>query len=370
MFRSASARQSDIAMHRLAAHRESWKRTAATWFDGTVASVDERLVKLDHILGFATDTAARLGSTEAGRLAVSSIPNLKQSRRELAAARDSLLNGFSDRQVDVDPAGRRTAKPGTAGPSGVQPDDPQPGEKGAPSFAEYKGKCTECGSDNVDHAYHPHSGEYDCSDCGATFHPKVRRLKSSRTAADTRPSGGHGAVPISPGIAQHVVPPGMDYPAGGTPGYTPGTAPVVGPDAPGVNPFPNGLGPENFPPGGPPPGLTEHGDDSGLKPLPGFEPPGPPPSKVASAPPSLVRAIVLGSRDFVADQNTDDREEILTRARRYAAEETSTLPVPMARRISAAFVGRVGELIANRPRIRQASRPITAYEDFDDSLMY
>ena len=85
---------------------------------------------------------------------------------------------------------------------------------------------------------------------------------------------------------------------------------------------------------------------------------------------SLQRAIVLGSRDFVADQNTDDRDELIYRATRYAADETSTLPTPVARQISAAFVGAVEELIAQRPRKRQASAPVTHYEDFDDQLMY
>lgn len=206
MFRSASARESALAMHRLDVRQEDWRRTAGSWFDGTPDSIDNRIAKCDGVLAFARDTAARLGSTEAGRHAVSSIPGLEQIRRELTAARDSLLNGFSDRQDASRPAGRRTA---------------------------------------------------------------------SRPAA------------------------------------------------------------------------------------------------AESLTPSLDRAIELGSRDFLAAQNTDDHDELLHRARRYAAEQTSTLSVPAARQIAAAFVGRVEELIARRPRKRTAqTQQVTAYEDFDDSLMY
>ena len=207
MFRSAKLRESDLAEHRFAAHMDHWKWTADKWFDGTVASVDERIAKMDNVIRFARDVTSRLGSTGAGFLCGNALPNLEQSRRELAAVRDSLLNGFSDRQVSV-PAGRRTAS--------------------------------------------------------------------------TQAEGGSL----------------WDMEGG------------------------------------------------------------------------LQRAIVLGSRDFVADQNTEDHDELILRAQRYAAEETSTLPIPMARQLAAAFVGAVEELIAKRPRKRQAARPITHYEDFSDSLLY
>jgi hypothetical protein len=205
MFRSASARQSDLAAHRLDAQMNYWTRTASTWFDGTPACVDERIAQLDNITRHARDTVARIGSTPAGFRCGAILPDLEETRRELTAARDSLLNGFADRQGDSVLAGRRTA---------------------------------------------------------------------------SRP-----------------------------------------------------LPPESFRP-------------------------------------DVQRAIVLGSRDFVADANTDDRDELLLRARRYAAEETSTLPAPIAHRVAAAFVGQVEELIARRPRKRQAAAPVTHYEDFDDHLMY
>jgi len=206
MFRSASTRQSDLAMHRFAVQLDHWQRSAPTWFDGTIASADERIAKLDHLILHARDTASRLGSTEAGRYCGVALPTLEHSRRELAAVRDSLLNGFSDRQAGA------------------------------------------------------------------------RALADRRTASVEVP-----AVPIDPRFA---------------------------------------------------------------------------------------RAITLGSRDFLADQNTDDCDELLVRARRYAADETSTLPTEAAHRIAAAFVGAVEELIARRPRKRHAAAQITHYEDFDDQLMY
>jgi hypothetical protein len=43
----------------------------------------------------------------------------------------------------------------------------------------------------------------------------------------------------------------------------------------------------------------------------------------------------------------------------------------MARQISAAFVGKVEELINRRPRKKTAqTKQIAAFEDFDDSLMF
>ena len=241
MFRSASTRQSELAERRFHAHMDHWKWTADQWFDGTVASVDERIAKLDNVILFARDVASRLGSTGAGFLCGNALPNLEHSRRELAAVRDSLLNGFSDRQAGArTPADRRTAKVAALDP----------------------------GSDINDYS--------------------------------------------DPGWGTQG-----DYELGG------------GPSAGNIYALPSGP----------------HAG-------------------------SLQRAITLGSRDFLADQNTTDREELLIRARRYAADETSTLPTPVAHQVAAAFVGTVEELIARRPRIRQASRPVTAYEDFDDQLIY
>jgi len=240
MFRSASTRQSDLAMHRFAVQLDHWQRSAPTWFDGTIASVDERIAKLDHLILHARDTASRLGSTEAGRYCGVALPQLEHSRRELAAVRDSLLNGFSDRQA------------------------------GARALAD-------------------------------------RRTTNRRYAQDN---------PIAPGTAAPVPAPGVSGVDVATPGMpTPTTVP-------------------------------------------------------STTTASLRRAIELGSRDFLAGQNTDDRDELIIRAQRYAADETSTMPTEAAHRIAAAFVGRVEELIARRPRKRTAAAPVTHYEDFDDQLMY
>lgn len=207
MFRSAMTRESDLAHRRFTAAMDHWQWTADRWFDGTVASVDERLAKLDKTLLFARDVAARLGGTGAGFLCSNALPNLEQSHRELKALRTDLLNGFSDRQAGSSPAGRRTAN--------VAP------------------------------------------------------------------------APIRLGNA------------------------------------------------------------------------------------SLDRAVELGSRDFLASQNTTDHNELITRARHYADVETSTLPVPVARVLSSAFIARITQLInaGQGPRQRTASR-VVAHKDFDAELMF
>ena len=76
MFRSASVRESEVAERTFTAHMDHWVRTANQWFDGTVASVDERLGKLDRVIRFARDVAARRGSTGAGFLCGNALPIL------------------------------------------------------------------------------------------------------------------------------------------------------------------------------------------------------------------------------------------------------------------------------------------------------
>lgn len=46
-------------------------------------------------------------------------------------------------------------------------------------YGDYNGKCPHCKSDNIDAGGYHGSGEYDCYDCGKTFHPKVRKFKSN-----------------------------------------------------------------------------------------------------------------------------------------------------------------------------------------------
>ena len=49
--------------------------------------------------------------------------------------------------------------------------------------------------------------------------------------------------------------------------------------------------------------------------------------------------------DFVATQNTTDREELMFRAHRHASDRTGQLPVPTAQRVVQAFVAAVNREI-------------------------
>lgn len=53
--------------------------------------------------------------------------------------------------------------------------------------------------------------------------------------------------------------------------------------------------------------------------------------------------------DFVAAQNTADRQELLFRAHRHASDRTGQLPVPVAQRVVQAFVAAVNREIADSP---------------------
>lgn len=74
--------------------------------------------------------------------------------------------------------------------------------------------------------------------------------------------------------------------------------------------------------------------------------------------------------NFLADQNTADRQELLFRAHRHAAERTGQLPVPTAQRVVQAFVAAVSrEIPRTRPAARKAAAaPVVA--DFDDQLLF
>lgn len=82
----------------------------------------------------------------------------------------------------------------------------------------------------------------------------------------------------------------------------------------------------------------------------------------------------LGGRtaaiDFVAGQNSTDRQELLFRAHRHASDRTGQLPVPTAQRVVQAFVAAVSREIP-RPRStpRTAAAP-AAVADFDDALLF
>lgn len=74
------------------------------------------------------------------------------------------------------------------------------------------------------------------------------------------------------------------------------------------------------------------------------------------------------ARDFLAEQNTEDREELLTRAVRHAQTQTCTYSREASDRAVRAFVGVVEQMIP-APR-RQAAHEVTAFEDFEDHLMF
>lgn len=76
------------------------------------------------------------------------------------------------------------------------------------------------------------------------------------------------------------------------------------------------------------------------------------------------------ARSFMdAEGNTDDRSELLYRARRHASTLTSTWSPDAAHKVTEAFCGRVAAMIPNRPRVA-AAQPVTMFADFDDALLY
>ena len=75
------------------------------------------------------------------------------------------------------------------------------------------------------------------------------------------------------------------------------------------------------------------------------------------------------AREFIEDQNTADRNELLVRAQRFMADRTSTWERQAAHTATREFLAAVADQ-APRP-VRQASRtPPKAVEDFDDHLMF
>lgn len=79
----------------------------------------------------------------------------------------------------------------------------------------------------------------------------------------------------------------------------------------------------------------------------------------------------MAAIDFVANQNTTDRGELLFRAHRHASERTGTLPVPVAQRMVQAFVAEVNREAAALPQPRRtAQRTAAVVADFPDELMF
>lgn len=80
----------------------------------------------------------------------------------------------------------------------------------------------------------------------------------------------------------------------------------------------------------------------------------------------------MGAIEFLADQNTTDREELLFRAHRHASNLTGQLPVPVAQRVVQKFVAAVNREIGSTPPQRPTRRARTAavVADFPDELMF
>lgn len=75
--------------------------------------------------------------------------------------------------------------------------------------------------------------------------------------------------------------------------------------------------------------------------------------------------------EFVAAQNTTDRQELLFRAHRHASEQTGQLPVPAAQRVVQAFVAAVSREAAAAPAPRRTTqRTAAVVADFPDELMF
>jgi hypothetical protein len=186
MFKSSERLRQESAQRSLDRVASSWRQSRTTWFDGTPQSIEARLAETGRVL-----TVARSGYSPAHlELTVEA----ERARRELLAAQHHLMTDFLDDGARAFKGSRRVAR---------QPEENENWEEGA-SYAEYKGgKCTQCKSDNIDAAGHG-TGEYDCYDCGATFHPKVRKLKSSvHEAGDMLDMSSHGGDSGSSASLRH-----------------------------------------------------------------------------------------------------------------------------------------------------------------------
>lgn len=78
--------------------------------------------------------------------------------------------------------------------------------------------------------------------------------------------------------------------------------------------------------------------------------------------------------NFVATQNTTDREELMFRAHRHASDRTGQLPVPTAQRVVQAFVAAVNREItaggAPEGERKKSHRTAAVVADFPDELMF
>lgn len=110
---------------------------------------------------------------------------------------------------------------------------------------------------------------------------------------------------------------------------------------------------------------------SGPNPFGEYEaPPQKPNPFLANLPRPVAKVLDREARAFMEREgNTDDRSELLYRARRHASTLTSTWSRDASEKVTQAFCGRVAALIPSRPRTA-AAQPVTHVADFDDSLLY
>lgn len=82
----------------------AYTKTAESWFDGTVQSVDRRLAQCDRLLHTARATVARMTISDSNRY-LAAAERLSDDRRVLEGLRDDLLTGASNREDVTGPPG-------------------------------------------------------------------------------------------------------------------------------------------------------------------------------------------------------------------------------------------------------------------------
>ena len=72
-----------------------YTKTAESWFDGTVGSVDRRLAQCDRLLHTTRATVARMTISDSNRYLIAG-EKLSDDRRVLEGLREGLLTGAKD----------------------------------------------------------------------------------------------------------------------------------------------------------------------------------------------------------------------------------------------------------------------------------
>ena len=109
MFRDARLADRQRTAQSFEKSLSTYAKTAEKWFDGTVGSVDARLVQCDRLLHSTRFTVARLDIADSSRY-LTAAERLGEDRRALEALRDDLLSGAANRGDVAGPPGWRTAK--------------------------------------------------------------------------------------------------------------------------------------------------------------------------------------------------------------------------------------------------------------------